>query len=739
MNRFAPVTTAKPRPILGVIIAILVPLMTAGILIGVLHKPQEQLGQVTAAIVNNDEPVELEGQLVPLGRQLAGGLVASGEADSGSESDSDAAAAGVRGYQWEITDSTRAVRGLEDGTYGAVVEIPPNFSAAATSTAGDLDSVEQATISITTSPKARILDDAITSAIGLAATEMLGSELTETYLDNIFVGFNTLHDELGGAADGAGELAAGTGELTEGVSELHEGTTELGAGAGQLADGAQELAGGLGEMHGGISELRQGSGALVDGAGELAGGAGELAGGISGLQDGLADLAGGSGELTEGLRDLAAGTATLPEQFAPLTEGINGLEDGADQLTEGLQLQSEGLGDLRDLACSPLVQDASGRLCAGLQELADSFGQSVEGAIGLSLGAQAINDGVGDMTAAGGPLAELAGGVEALADGSQELTAGLGQARDGAGETAIGARGLADGASDLAAGAAELHGGIGALEEGSSDIGVGASELSLGTSELADAIGEVDAGVGELADGSGELNDGATQLAEGLDEAVDEIPTYPDGQREEAARVISAPVTLAEASDSPFNLNLLSNWIGFFTVIALWISALWIYTGVPTTARNYTATTRSSAWVSVRSLALPAAVAVGQALVVTILVGVFGDLAGGKLLGFAGVAILIALAFLLVQRALVAVLGRWGLVTALGIAILAIATALTSAMPALAGTVANWLPIGPAADALLGVENGLGIAGPVALLSIWALAGWIVVALNISRRRATLA
>src|SRR5690625_7682406 len=108
MNRFAPFAAKKPRPILGVVVAILVPLITAGILIGVLAKPQDRLDQITAAIVNNDEPVELEGQPVPLGRQLAGGLVESGESNGDEPA----------GYQWEITDADKAATGIEDGKIG---------------------------------------------------------------------------------------------------------------------------------------------------------------------------------------------------------------------------------------------------------------------------------------------------------------------------------------------------------------------------------------------------------------------------------------------------------------------------------------------------------------------------------------------------------------------------------------------------------------------------------------------
>ena len=71
-------------------------------------------------MVNNDQPVTVNNQLIPLGRQLAGNLV------HGSDSN----------YGWVLTDAQDASDGLSDGTYSAVVTIPSDFSAKATSTAG---------------------------------------------------------------------------------------------------------------------------------------------------------------------------------------------------------------------------------------------------------------------------------------------------------------------------------------------------------------------------------------------------------------------------------------------------------------------------------------------------------------------------------------------------------------------------------------------------------------------------
>ena len=101
--------------VLGVI---LVPLVLAGGFLWATWDSDTRLGRVEAAVVNEDEPVTIDGQLVPLGRQLAGGLV---------DSDED------RNFSWVLTDGADATEGLASGRYAAVVRIPSDFSARATS------------------------------------------------------------------------------------------------------------------------------------------------------------------------------------------------------------------------------------------------------------------------------------------------------------------------------------------------------------------------------------------------------------------------------------------------------------------------------------------------------------------------------------------------------------------------------------------------------------------------------
>ena len=81
---------------------VLVPLVVAAGFLWATWDSTDRLDRVQAAVVNLDEPVELDGQTVPLGRQLAGGLVTGG---SGEEQ------ASTTNFDWVLTDAGRRRRG----------------------------------------------------------------------------------------------------------------------------------------------------------------------------------------------------------------------------------------------------------------------------------------------------------------------------------------------------------------------------------------------------------------------------------------------------------------------------------------------------------------------------------------------------------------------------------------------------------------------------------------------------
>jgi putative membrane protein len=740
MNRFAAATqpgprTARPRTA-AVVGALLVPLLAAAILVGALWNPQDRLDQVTAAIVNDDVPVEVDGQLAPLGRQLAAALVGGATADDGPDGGPGT------GYTWVLTDAADAAAGLRSGGYTAVVRIPEDFSAAATS-AADPAQARRATIEVTTSERNRLVDDAVTQVIAAATTDVLGTRLTTTFLDNLLVGFTTLGEELGAAADGAADLAAGAGQLADGTAQLAEGQRALAEGAAGLADGTAQLAAGTDEVAAGTAELSDGAAQLAGGARGLADGTGPLSDGASALAAGTAQLAEGTGPLADGaarlsagLGDLRTGTARLPQQAAALARGASDSAAGASALADLWQGHAAALQGLADDVCAG---DPAAASCAGLQEQAAIAAAYAEQTAGLSGGLAELSAGTAALADPREGLPALAGGVAQLADAAGQVAGGAAGVDDGATGLASGARQLAGGIAQLdagtgslAAGTTELAAGVRQLAGGTAELGGGAQELSTGAAQLAQGTEQSAAGAGELADGAAQVGAGTAGLAEGLGTAVDRIPTYDESERRTLADVVADPVATSDGQTLGFGRGALA----LFTVLALWLGALGLFAALPALPADTLGTTRSPVRQAVRAFALPAAVGAGQGLAVTAVVAGTGELAGTTLVQLGLLAAGLGVVFAAVNQALVAWFGGAGRLVALGVALVVLAAGVVTAVPGWLTNLEAWLPVGPAVVAVQAVvQDAAGGGGAVAALVVWGVGALVATALAVARRR----
>ena len=387
--------------ILGIL---LLPAAIGGILVAALQNPTERLDSMTAAIVNLDEPVEIDGQLAPLGRQLASGLV-----EGSDDLDSN--------LTWVISNEEDAADGLADGTYQAVITIPEDFSAAATSAGQAISdgggTAEQATIRVTTPDDGLVADDLITSQIANVAASSMGTMLSEATTDNILVGFTTIGDQIGEAADGADQLATGARDAATGAAAIPDGATQLASGASQLGSGATTLAAGLDTLTTKTREAAAGASTIGQG---LTAGAQELQAQASNA----ALVAQGSSQLAAGLTKLAAdcaaagGSATFCEQVAGAAAGASKTDMGVQQLaalpgTVAPQLSQAGAG--------------ASQLASGLTQLAnEGLVQSATGARTLATGAEQLSTGATDLATG---ATELTTGLDSLATGTGDLAGGL--------------------------------------------------------------------------------------------------------------------------------------------------------------------------------------------------------------------------------------------------------------------------------------------------------------------------
>ncbi|WP_144795795.1 hypothetical protein [Microbacterium paludicola] len=410
---------------------LIVPLLIGGVLTWALSSPTEHLDRVTAAIVNDDEPVTVDGQTIPLGRQFAAALIGGADATdatqapptpNGSAGPSPTASTTVTptptvsptptgapspaasgdasdpsaNFTWVLTNDDEAASGLAAGRYAAVVTIPANFSAAATSIGGPASAATQAVFTVTTTPDSPFLDDALTRVITETAAATLSQQLIANYLENVYAGFNEIGEQIGDASSGAADLATGAGSVSTGAGTLASRAGELSSGIDTLSAGADSLSTGLTQLDAAVrplpsqtAELSAGAdavstavggldtavsdatarfaaitaeicvrpgalcdrasaalrrledadraaAALADGAAEVASGNAALAGAMPPLVAGIASAAGGAAQLADGSQEVASAGASLAAGAQNLADGAVQVDDGATQLANGL-------------------------------------------------------------------------------------------------------------------------------------------------------------------------------------------------------------------------------------------------------------------------------------------------------------------------------------------------------------------------------------------------------------------
>lgn len=745
---------------------ILVPALIGGLLLWAFWRPTQHLDRVTAAIVNQDQPVKVRGQLAPLGRELAGKLVSTRDSN----------------LTWVLTDPDDAAEGLSSARYAAVLTIPAEFSKAATSAATPA-SAKQAVLNLSSSADSALLDSALSTSVAQAATSVFNSTMAQAHIDNVYLGFSTLRDKLGEAATGAGQLATGSGQLAGGLAQLATGADRLGAGTGQLAGGASGLARG-------IEQLDAGTGRLAQGADQLAAGQGQLVSGMTRLGSGAAQLSRGNAEFAAGITRLGAGATALGTAgvdlaggftrtaagLSGLAEAASGLQTGGASLTSGLDQLAEGARSLpasaRDLAAGAdrvasgtaallaklkaggampaaelaeleaLVAGAQ-RVAAGNAQLAQGLEPLAAGAAESAAGARRLQEGLSRM-AAGVPAltsgaAQLTSGADRFATGAKEFAATTGATTAGAQKLAVAARSLSAGINQSteglrrsAAGATSLAGGVRSLDRGTGELAAGARRLASGLEQTDSGVDQLAAGAARLTTGAKQLDLGVDRLASGLTTAASSVPAYTPSERQALATVAATPV-----ATRGLGLGLDDHGpLGFLAVIGLWAGALATYivlAAVPVSVRS---SRRTTVGLLGRSVVGTSALAAIQASLLTAVAWVVGGLSLGT-----GVALWLALmlagiAFLLVNAVLAGLFGNLGRLLSATALVVTLVAGLWSGAPAAFTSV---LPVLPTDGALRLVRGVLGqgqqsVSGIVALV-VWTLVGAALLALVIERRR----
>lgn len=778
------------RPVnwLSILGLVLIPIIVAAGFILATWKSSDRLDTIEAAIVNNDDGAEVDGETVPIGRQLTSGLV--GEEDNN--------------IHWVITDEEDAQEGLSDGTYAAKLTIPEGFSRAVTSV-DDAKSATQTQIDVDVSGTAPTTDTQISRSVAEVARTSFNTKMTENYLDNIYLGFNKMDDQMKTLGNSAGELdkgaknlkkgtdqsASGAGELSEGMqqlddngAELKTGATDLSKGAGDLSKGASEMSGGLNKLDKQTSKLPDSTQKLADGSGELSDGVNEYTKSIDQIIKGFA----GSGDSDQGgIDDLVDGGKELDKGAKGVSEGASGLSDGLHEYRDGLK---KGADDADKLAAtkpdldalvaagmmtSDEAEKARAELCptgtpeqackgieqayaqgllngtsGGLNKAVDGLEQEQDGSSllggsddladgaselsdGVSKFVKGLEDGLGDLTKG---MEDISKNAPKLLDASKDLRKGAAGVADGNQQLADGMPALSKGIGQVADGSSELSDGAGQLSDGLDQYSTGVGKYTDGVSEAATGTSELASGLDELDEGTGKYAKGVTKFADGVKDGADEVPSYTAPERDRLAKVASANI---EAPDSDGMTDVLQgSTIALLIMLALWVGGLVTYTVLKPIPASTLLSTKSSFVVWLRGLVPGLVVGLLQALVLSILAVTVMDIDAIQGFDIAVLTFVSAIVFMILNFALVAWFGGVGRFLSVIAVVLAVAGRTIGAVPQFFDFVAPILPLTPSMNGFAAIAAGTsGQAAAYGGLLAWAVIGIVMSLLAIVRARST--
>ncbi len=384
---------------------------------------------------------------------------------------------------------------------------------------------------------------------------------------------------------------------------------------GATADAGQSVV----KLRDGVGRLRTGAQAVEAGLVQAHAGSGKLA-------TGGEQVAAGVGQLTGGVRQLGAGIRTMDAK-KPKPQDLQALKSGAASVAAGHAELGKGLDELH----------------TGAQKLTDGAGQ--------------LRDETSAIPLVGG---RISAGAGQIAEGGAQLTAGLQSARNGEMK-------LADGSHRVASGVAALTDGVGEMGNGISAMAAALpadtklDELAAGSTALAKGTQDLRGGLGKLRDGSQQLSAGLELLSSSLPTQIQSLEGSPRGLASSVEPVmeIDAPVA--------------NNGEGFapnFVPVALWLGAvmtafIFHLRRLPEAAQGHTRFAQI-----LGKLAIPAAIVLGQALVILLMLLFILNIRVIHLPGLALTLALSSLTFMLIIVVLTRAFGDAGKAVALILLIL---------------------------------------------------------------------
>lgn len=472
-------------------VMLLIPLLYGAMYVWAFWDPTSRMDQMPIALVNEDIPATVDGEVLTAGQQTVDKLIEE------------------KPFNWKVVDAAEAANGVEHGRYYFSVTIPADYSSSIASLKSN--SPHQAHIQVNYDDSNSFLASTLGQTAMLKVKEAVNSTSGQQAVEKLLVSMGDIRNGLGSGADGAFLLSDGLKKGSDGVEKLQVGAAELNRGTQALAEGGQKLTAGT------ATAVTQ-TAPLAGGVEKLNTGAEQLAAGLDALKQKTPTLVGGVHQLAVGSSQSSAGSAQLAKLQATFTDALSRAGGGVSQLAGGTGALNDIMGALNKLndpsGGAPALASGADQLAGGINTLAGGLGTLATGMDRISSGATGFASGA-ERYADG--ATQLSGAVSGLSQQVGQLTAGSDQVAQGATQASSGAQKVNDGLGQLSASLAD--GGQLSAALSSTDPTVRDQALT----QLRGLVQQAKDGSGALVDGTAKLSDGSGQVTAGLHQLSDKL------------------------------------------------------------------------------------------------------------------------------------------------------------------------------------------------------------------------
>lgn len=387
----------------AIVVLMLLPLVYGALYLWAYWDPFGQVDKMPVALVNSDRGVEVSGQHINAGAEIAKSLT-----DDAS-------------LNWHVVGEDEARRGVDHGTYYFMLELPADFSEAIASP-------------LTGQPKQANLN-----AVYNDANNYISSNIGRTAIDQVL---NAVSTRISGQA---------VNQVLSVVVSSGAGIKQAADGAGQLSDGAVKVDDGAGQLAAGLHDARSGSAQLATGAKQLSDGITRATDPLVAVTSALSKVGGDTRQLEEGTAALRQANEQIGAIAGAQDSAATALSSVIDQLSASPDpIANNAAGTLRGVADDLRAHQFTPQI---RRQLTDAENAAISMTSSLRDPGSPLNSALDRV---GGKNQELTAKLNQLRSGAQQLAAGNAELASGIAKLDTGAGQLKTGTTQLRSGSAEL-------------------------------------------------------------------------------------------------------------------------------------------------------------------------------------------------------------------------------------------------------------------------------------------